>query len=70
MNILNAVQESDLLAGLWYVNVHTSSAAGGGFPMGEIRGQVIVTAQVSAPATVALLAFGLVGLGYRRARRS
>lgn len=71
MNILlNSVQESELLAGDWYVNVHTNSAAGGGFPGGEIRGQVIVTALVSAPATLMLLATGLVGLGCRRARRS
>jgi|RhiMethySRZTD1v2_1073278.scaffolds.fasta_scaffold03323_21 CHRD domain-containing protein len=33
---LNATQEGDLLAGRWYVNLHTSA-----FPNGEIRGQVL-----------------------------
>ncbi len=32
---LNATQRADLLAGLWYVNVHTAA-----FPGGEVRGQV------------------------------
>jgi CHRD domain len=36
--VLTAQQESDLLAGLWYSNIHT--AANGG---GEIRGQVAAT---------------------------
>lgn len=33
--VLSASQRNDLLAGLWYVNIHT-----GAFPGGEIRGQV------------------------------
>ncbi|MFG0318719.1 MAG: CHRD domain-containing protein, partial [Planctomycetota bacterium JB042] len=33
---LGAAQVADLLAGLWYVNLHTSA-----FPGGEIRGQVV-----------------------------
>jgi hypothetical protein len=32
---LNATQEADLLAGLWYANIHTST-----YPGGEIRGQL------------------------------
>lgn len=33
---LNAAQSADLLAGMWYVNLHTAAN-----PNGEIRGQVI-----------------------------
>ena len=54
---LNAQQQSDLLAGLWYVNIHSNM-----FPGGEIRGQVI-----PAPGALALL--GLGGLLARRRRR-
>ncbi len=36
--ILTAVQAADLLAGLWYINIHTPFSFGG-----EIRGQVRVT---------------------------
>jgi len=32
---LNAAQQADLLAGLWYINIHTED-----FPAGEIRGQI------------------------------
>lgn len=54
---LNAQQQSDLLAGLWYVNIHSAM-----FPGGEIRGQV-----VPAPGALALL--GLAGFAKRRRRR-
>lgn len=54
---LTSAQESDLLAGLWYVNIHTALN-----PAGEIRGQVI-----PAPATLAIL--GVAGLAARRRRR-
>jgi hypothetical protein len=36
--VLDSAQFSDLLAGKWYVNVHTQM-----YPNGEIRGQVAVT---------------------------
>lgn len=54
---LSPQQQSDLLAGLWYVNIHSTM-----FPGGEIRGQV-----VPAPGALALL--GLAGLANLRRRR-
>ena len=54
--ILSAGQVNDLLAGLWYLNLHTDA-----FPDGEIRGQV-----VPEPGTLALLAGGLGLLAVRR----
>lgn len=47
-------QEADLLAGLWYINIHSNV-----FPGGEIRGQVQV---VPIPAAVWLFGSGLLGL--------
>ncbi|MCA9232049.1 MAG: CHRD domain-containing protein [Planctomycetales bacterium] len=60
---LSATQESNLLAGNWYVNVHTSAFTGG-----EIRGQVNVS-QIPEPATAGLAAaacFGIAALVRRR----
>jgi hypothetical protein len=37
MQTLDAAQESDLKAGLYYVNLHSAT-----FPNGEIRGQLII----------------------------
>ena len=57
------LQETDLLAGLWYINIHTDL-----FPGGEIRGQVGV---VPVPAAALLFLSGLAGLGWigRRSRQ-
>lgn len=51
---INNVQKDQLLAGLWYINIHTTS-----FVNGEIRGQVNV---VPIPAAVWLFGSGLLGL--------
>jgi hypothetical protein len=56
-----AQQAADLLAGLWYINIHTDS-----FPGGEIRGQVTV---IPEPGTILLLVGGLTALvAFRRHR--
>ena len=51
---LSAAQATDLLAGLWYINIHTAD-----FPGGEIRGQV---STIPIPAAVWLFGSGLLGL--------
>jgi hypothetical protein len=59
-----AAQLANLIAGNLYFNVHTSDHAGG-----EIRGQILI---VPEPSTVALLAYGLIGMasaGVNRRRR-
>ena len=58
--ILNAVQEADLLAGLWYLNLHTNAFLGG-----EIRGLVAI---VPEPTTLVLLAGGLAAMAIARRR--
>jgi hypothetical protein len=60
--VLTDQQESDLLAELWYVNLHTTTFAGG-----EIRGQVTI---VPEPSMGTLLGFGLLlAAGWRRRSR-
>ncbi len=59
--VLGAGQAADLLAGLWYINVHTPFNFGG-----EIRGQVRV---VPEPGTLALLGIGLFGMVLARRRK-
>lgn len=60
---LSEAQETQLLDGLWYVNVHSTVA-----PDGEIRGQVVA---IPEPDVYAMLAsgLGLVGLAVGRRRR-
>lgn len=55
---LSAGQEADLLAGLYYINVHTGANGAG-----ELRGNLVV---VPEPTVAALGALGLVGLLRRR----
>lgn len=58
---ISAGQAADLLAGLWYINIHTAAYQGG-----EIRGQVLT---VPEPATLLLVLGGaglLVWVGRRR----
>jgi CHRD domain/PEP-CTERM motif len=63
MGTLTDLEESQLLSGLFYVNVHTTM-----FPGGEIRGQLVVGSAVPEPSTYGLFgAAALVGLvAYRR----
>jgi len=53
-----AQQEADLIAGLWYVNIHTTQSL-----QGEIRGQV------PEPGVVLLLLGGAAVVGASRVRR-
>lgn len=57
--ILSSSDLSGLLAGNSYINIHTGNNA-----PGEIRGQVVVP----EPSGMALLAFAIVGLCFRRKR--
>ncbi len=59
--VISDLQEGQLLAGLWYINIHTQV-----FPGGEIRGQV----GVPEPGTLALLALGSAAMLLAWRRRS
>jgi hypothetical protein len=59
--VLIASQASDLMNGLWYINIHTTT-----FPGGEIRGQVQQLVDVAAPNTLVLLSLTLLGLITKR----
>ena len=62
--LLNDLQETDLLSGDWYVNVHTQNFGGG-----EIRGQVMAS-MVPVPAAIWLFGTALIGLvGIARKRK-
>jgi hypothetical protein len=56
---LSSTDINDLLAGLWYVNIHTQIN-----PPGEIRGQVLPGSfiPIPIPATALILGSSLVGL--------
>lgn len=56
--MLSPAQENDLLAGLYYINIHSTL-----YPGGEIRGQMN---PVPEPATMLALAAGLAALARRR----
>jgi len=58
---ITAAQFADLSAGLYYMNVHTST-----FPGGEIRGQLIL---VPEPSTLALVGLGLAAVAWNARRR-
>ena len=58
---LDATQAAELLAGRWYVNIHTSQNG-----PGEIRGNLTV---VPEPSTALLAGLGLAGLLGRRRRQ-
>lgn len=58
--VLGVGQVNDLLAGLWYLNLHTTTFAGG-----EIRGQVI-----PEPTTLLLVGLGLAGVAVVRRKRA
>jgi hypothetical protein len=59
---INTAQAADLLAGLWYINIHTDTSPGG-----EIRGQVQV-ASVPEPGTLSLLLLSIIGVFYSRSK--
>lgn len=70
MATLDAPQTTALLAGLWYINLHTDN-----FPGGEIRGQVNVDSVNVIPVPAALWLFvtaliGLVGFSRRTSAKT
>ena len=58
--VITAAQATDLQAGLWYVNIHSTQYGGG-----EIRGQV-----VPEPLSLTLFGLGSAALLGRRQRRN
>ena len=60
---ITAAQATDLLAGLWYVNIHTVNFGGG-----EIRGQINQgqAVNVSAPGMLSLVLLSMICVFYTR----
>lgn len=64
--VLNATQEADLLSGLYYLNLHTTTDPGG-----EIRGQVLVVEQGPSLGPLGIVLTGsLLALALHRRRRA
>lgn len=63
--MITDIQASDLLAGLWYINIHSEFSPGG-----EIRGQVLIeqVVGVSAPGMLSVVLLSMVGAFYFRRR--
>lgn len=61
---LDASQEADLIAGLWYLNLHTTTSPGG-----EIRGQVSTAAAVPGPGLALVLPLAALGAFASRTRK-
>ena len=59
--ILTSGQIDDLLAGLWYINIHSSVNPGG-----EIRGQVLALSPAPVPVPGAVWLFGSALIGMVR----
>jgi hypothetical protein len=58
--IISPIQAADLFAGLWYLNIHTTS-----FPGGEIRGQATTTTTTGIPLLLGqrLLTYACMTMG-------
>ncbi len=62
---LNAAQETALLGGQLYLNVHTATNGGG-----EIRGNLVAVPEPTSLCLLGLTTVGVAGLRFRRKKRS